>query len=75
MSNDANREPELPRELPRTEPRHVPQPVGATTWVPVLAVVALLIALGMYFFGHLSMSMPNMRADTNPVTTPAPSPN
>jgi len=20
----------------------------------------------MYFFGHLSMSMPNMRADTNP---------
>jgi hypothetical protein len=76
MTDESKREPDIRRDLPRTEPLPLlREPVGASTWVPVVAVVALLIALGVYFFSYFSMSTPHIRADTNPVTTPAPSPN
>lgn len=65
--------PTLHRILPEPNPDR-DERVGATTWVPLLAFAALLIALGLYFFDDFSPS-PNMRADTNPVTVPVQSPN
>jgi hypothetical protein len=75
MTDDPKRETDIRSELTRTESRPlVREPIGASTWVPVAAVVALLIALGVYFFSYFSMSTPHMRADANPVTTSALSP-
>jgi len=62
MSDTPHGEPDPRPGVARTERMLPPQPVGATTWVPVLAVVALLIAICLYFFGGFSTSIQNMRA-------------
>jgi hypothetical protein len=54
MSDSPHDDPDPHPGVARTERMLPPQPVGATTLVPVLAVVALLIAICLYFFGGFS---------------------
>ena len=81
MTNDPYRAPEMPadptrRDLPKTEPRYVDaEETQATIWLPIAIVIALLIGVGYYLYGHAWNTSPNMRAESGAVTKSEPSPN